>query len=695
MLKPGYFLQNRYEIISCIGSGGMADVYKAKDHKLNRLVAIKMLKEEYRADGAFVSKFRVEAQAAAGLTHANIVNVYDVGEENGVNFIVMELVEGITLKEYIAKKEKLPVREATSIALQVAAGLETAHANGIIHRDVKPQNIIISVDGKAKIADFGIARAATSNTINSSVMGSVHYCAPEQTRGGYSDAKSDIYSMGIVMYEMVTGRVPYDGSSTVEVALKHLQEEMIPPRRLNPEVPFSTEQIILKCTQKSPDRRYANMSELIRDLKQSLVDPDGNFVTIPTVSRDAQTKMLSKDEVSRIKQGAVMPSYSERQRGSALEELEREEHGAREEMQRRERERKRKQAAENDSGERIVLVVSIVAALIIGAIAIFLIGHVTGLFGEKRTPDAPKETSAPAMVEVPDIRGKTESEAKEMLRGLGLGFKYTGETASDSYGAGQVAVQSVEAGTAVAPNTTVSYQISTGPSTTLTIPDLTGRSLSDAQAALDSMELTYQVDTTRYSDTVQQGYVLTTNPGPGSSVRAGDVVTIYVSQGPDSTVVQVPDMRGKYVDDANAVLSNLGLYVYIVTEYSDTVAKGLVIDQDVEPASTVRTGTAVTVIVSAGSADDAGQSGSGGSWMCAAQLLAPADWDGEPVRIILEQNGEETTIFEGTTTFPYFLNVQGQPGIAEGTVTIYTLDPSSLDIISTTIYSGIEFDQVQ
>ena len=259
-------------------------MYRAKDHKLNRFVAVKVLKQEFKDDSEFISKFRVEAQAAGGLAHANIVNVYDVGEENGINFIVMELVEGITLKAYIAKKGKLSVREATSIMLQVAAGLEAAHNNGIIHRDVKPQNIIISVDGKAKVADFGIARAVSSNTINSSAMGSVHYSSPEQTRGGYSDAKSDIYSLGITMYEMLTGRVPFDGDSTVAVALKHLQEEIQSPRKLEPEIPFSTEQIILKCTQKSPDRRYANMTELIRDLKESLVNPEGNFVTIPKLN---------------------------------------------------------------------------------------------------------------------------------------------------------------------------------------------------------------------------------------------------------------------------------------------------------------------------------------------------------------------------------------------------------------------------
>ena len=284
MLKEGMFVQERYEIIGRIGSGGMADVYKAKDHKLNRFVAMKVLKQEFREDKAFISKFRVEAQSAAGLAHPNIVNVYDVGEDHGISYIVMELVEGITLKEYIDKKGRLAVREATSIAIQVCMGLEAAHRNGIVHRDVKPQNIIISTDGKVKVTDFGIARAASSNTINSSVMGSVHYSSPEQARGGYSDYKSDIYSLGITLYEMLTGTVPFDGDSTVAIAIKHLQEELPSPRKYVPDLPKSTVQIIYKCTQKSPDRRYNDMAEVIRDLKESLVNPEGDFVQLTPIN---------------------------------------------------------------------------------------------------------------------------------------------------------------------------------------------------------------------------------------------------------------------------------------------------------------------------------------------------------------------------------------------------------------------------
>ena len=301
MLKTGMIIAERYEIVSKIGTGGMADVYKAMDHKLNRFVAVKVLKPEFREDATFVKKFRSEAQAAAGLTHPNIVNVFDVGDDEGVYYIVMELIEGITLKEYISKKGKLSVKEATSIAIQVSMGLEAAHSHGIVHRDVKPQNIIISTDGKVKVTDFGIARAASSNTISSNVMGSVHYSSPEQVRGGYSDEKSDIYSLGITLYEMVTGRVPFDGDTTVAIAIKHLQEEMVPPSVYSPDLPYSLEQIIMKCTQKSVDRRYNKMEDVIEDLKHSLIDPQGDFVKLTSVDTDAKTVVISDEELGEIK----------------------------------------------------------------------------------------------------------------------------------------------------------------------------------------------------------------------------------------------------------------------------------------------------------------------------------------------------------------------------------------------------------
>lgn len=305
MLAVGTFLGDRYEILELIGSGGMADVYRAKCHKLNRFVAIKVLKSEFSSDASFVAKFKAEAQSAAGLMHPNIVNVYDVGEEKGMYYFVMELVEGITLKHYIEKKIRLTAKEAVSIAIQVSMGIEAAHNNGIIHRDIKPQNIIISKEGKVKVADFGIAKAASSNTVTSHAMGSVHYTSPEQARGGYSDAKSDIYSIGITLFEMVTGHVPFDGETTVAVAIKHIQEEMPSPRVYVPDVPISVEQIIGKCCQKNPDRRYHDVSQLIQDLKRSLTNPDDGFVVINEPRSNEGTKAMPDDR-SQIRRPSMM-----------------------------------------------------------------------------------------------------------------------------------------------------------------------------------------------------------------------------------------------------------------------------------------------------------------------------------------------------------------------------------------------------
>ncbi len=771
MLKAGTFLQNRYEIINRIGSGGMANVYKARDHKLNRFVAVKVLKQEFRNDKAFLSKFRVEAQAAAGLAHSNIVNVYDVGEDRGTSFIVMELVEGITLKTYIGKKGKLSVREATSIALQVAAGLEAAHNNGIVHRDVKPQNIIISMDGKAKIADFGIARAANSDTISSSAMGSVHYCAPEQSRGGYSDAKSDIYSMGITMFEMLTGRVPFDGDSTVEVALKHLQEEIPSPRKFTPEIPFATEQIILKCTQKSPDRRYNKMSELIRDLRESLVNPNGNFVVIPILDRKAHTVELSRDEMNQIKKNS-MPSYNNRMdvgaadkitesvtatgdqrmypyggnyyQNSGYQDLRHNQSGKSRERgseynpdsydtpyrdrmnypgedgedrngvvdgypdDTRQR-RNREEDWEEESGshvEKVITVISVIAAVIIGLVILFFVGRALGLFGQtgasgfitgsgstEKTGNGEAVSST-----VPDILGKTEEEAKQLLKEQSLGASYMGEGTSSQYAKGQVMTQSVEAGTKVQPNTTIEYTISLGAEQTLKLPDLTNATEEEATKALQSMGLTWKVDTTRYSDTVEEGRVINTNPGAGSSLKSEEQVTIYISQGQKVGQVAVPPLIGHYATEAVTLLDTLGLYAYQTEVYSDTVEKGIVIDQDIVAGNNVETGSTITLTVSLGKADTGEIEilNTEGTWMCNAQLNAPEGYNGSSmlVRIELVQGESVTTVFEGETTFPYILNVTGQAGVTTGTVNVYTLDSSTREVVQETTYGPVNFQLV-
>ena len=441
MIKVGMIIGDRYEILEKIGTGGMSDVYKAKDHKLNRFVAAKVLKQEFSENANFVSKFRIEAQAAAGLMHPNIVNVYDVGEEDGIYFIVMELVEGITLKKYIEKKARLSVKEAVSIAIQVSMGIESAHNNHIIHRDIKPQNIIISKEGKVKVTDFGIAKAATSNTITSNVMGSVHYTSPEQARGGYSDEKSDIYSLGVTMFEMLTGRVPFNGETTVAIAIKHIQEEMPSPRDYVSEIPVSVEQIVFKCCQKSPDRRYQSMAELIVDLKRSLMTPDEDFVKVVDSEEEASTRTITDREMVQIKrQSEHRDSMEEamhlrrekdvkrnagRKYVMVEEEDEEDEEEDEEYYEYYEEDEEDEEEEENyDSGmERLTTILAVLAAVLIGCIVLFLVGRAFGLFEfglpaekEETTQEEEKKPDV-AMI---DVVGKNIDEVKVSLLEINL-----------------------------------------------------------------------------------------------------------------------------------------------------------------------------------------------------------------------------------------------------------------------------------
>ena len=441
MLTVGTYLADRYEILDKIGAGGMSDVYKAKDHILGRFVAIKVLKAEFSDDRSFVTKFRTEAQSAAGLEHPNIVNIYDVGSEDGLYYIVMEYVEGITLKTYIEKKGQLSFKESVSIAIQVARGIEAAHNKQITHRDINPQNIMSSTEGKVKVTDFGIARAATSNTIHSDVMGSVHYTSPEQARNGFVDGKSDIYSLGIVMYEMVTGRVPFDGDTTVSIAIQHLQEEMVAPSVYAPDVPVSLEKIILKCTQKSQDRRYATMGDLLVDLKHALMEPDKDFVVIDSAVNQAKTTVIREDEVRGIKeQAAKYHAAAEkqpvRQKYEQVDEDEDEDDD---------------EGFLNPKMEKAVTILGIVTAVIIIFIIIYLIGSMVGLFGGKRDKAEEEPIVDPVVedsgkVEMIDLRGKSFDEAKAELEELGLKIYQSSVEESEEYEQGQIISQDKKPG---------------------------------------------------------------------------------------------------------------------------------------------------------------------------------------------------------------------------------------------------------
>lgn len=604
MLKEGIFLGKRYEILERVGSGGMADVYKGKDHKLNRFVAVKVLKSDYRSDEVFIQKFLSEAQAAAGLMHPNVVNVYDVGQDRGLYYMVMELVEGITLKDYIEKKGQLSANETISISIQMATGIKAAHDQHIIHRDIKPQNIIISIDGKVKVTDFGIARATTSTqTISTNVMGSVHYTSPEHARGGNVDEKSDIYSAGITMYEMITGHVPFDGDSTVSVAIKHLQEEIPSPVKEVPEIPYSLECIILKCTQKNAERRYQNCQELIMDLKRSLVDPDGDFVNNPEyVPGGDETVMMSDEDQRRIQNRSNYQQdyyedddYDERYDDDYNDD----------EYDDYEDDYERSRGKGDGGGSAVSSVLKVVVALaiiVIAAVLIYMVAKSGGFF-DKISVDSPiKEEEETKQVSVPYLIGLTEDEAKKELAEDGLGYGVLERKQSDEFARGEIMEQSPEADEMVDVNTEIKVVVSTGKTVEKKkVPDVTGQDEAAARNMMTNSGFVVEVEQ-REDDNVPIGKVITTAPAGGVEVVEGTKIILYVSKGSDK--VEVPSLKGYTKEEAENILANAELSGSVSEEFSDEVEEGRVISQSPEAGQKVPKNTPISYVVSKGKEED-------------------------------------------------------------------------------------------
>ncbi len=646
MIKIGMMLGDRYEILEKIGTGGMSDVYKAKDHKLNRPVAVKVLKQEFSENANFVSKFRAEAQAAAGMMHPNIVNVYDVGEEGGTQYIVMELVEGITLKKYIEKKSRLSVKEATSIAIQVSMGIEAAHNNHIIHRDIKPQNIMISKDGKVKVTDFGIAKAVSSNTITSNVMGSVHYTSPEQARGGYSDEKSDIYSLGITLFEMLTGRVPFNGETTVAIAIKHIQEPMPSPRTYVGDIPISVEQIVLKCTQKSPDRRYQNMQELIDDLKRSLMTPDIDFVKLDDPDEEAATRAITEEELSevrdrvrvrdeyedeysvRVNKENVRPAPGKKQAssgkgknqtsrsGQSRNSSSGTRNGRRPDYIDDRKQSKSSQGGRNtrisQTGDKITTVAAVIAAVVIGIIIIVIVGRKIGLFDFNRSSE-PDVASA----EITEATPSPDAELSE-------------------------------------------NQVAT--------PDVIGMSFAEAVATLNKEGL--EVEKVEVpSDTVQKGNIVDQLPAAGVAVERGSSVTLSVSTGASQSKVHVPKLIGLDPMDATALLIENGLQAGTIEETTnpDENLTGKICYQSYTEDSAVDAGTVIDMKLSIGVGTV--------TYSYIGNIESPSVEDGDYVSgteatVILTTNAGVELKRETTSSFPVSMNISGIADSESGVVSI-------------------------
>jgi len=608
-LRAGTYLQDRYEILEQIGSGGMSVVYKAKCHKLNRQVAIKVLKEEFSSDSNFVSKFNMEAQAAAGLSHPNIVSVYDVIDEGKLHYIVMELIEGITLKSYIAKKGRLEVKETIGIAIQVAQGIAAAHEQHIIHRDIKPQNMIISKDGKVKVADFGIARAVSAQTLSSAAMGSVHYISPEQARGGYSDERSDLYSLGITMYEMATGRVPFEGENTVSIALAHLNDALIPPSVYHPEIPIQLEQIIIKCAEKKPERRFASAGDVIHALRKTLLQSESEFVktdasaVVPPQEEktlNSETIPISEEELAQINDRKRLPVAGE----AAAEKPEREIIPAKKKSK-----KKNPEDEVNSQIERLFAGAGIVVAIIIVVVMIVVFIKLSGMlkfgFSDKETETSTELAMAGAEdtslsdteVYMPDLYDMTEDMAEAQLEASDLNMKRTYEF-SDDVESGHVISQTPKADEVVARWSSVTVVISNGTDKIvlagLVTDDMEGK---DAKSLLESKNLVVNV-VEEESETVTAGKILRYEP---ERVLEGGTVTLYVSSGPHVNLVPIPALEGKPEEEAIALLAEAGLSPgNTSTAYSDTVERGHIISQSGGSDGMIPAGGMIDYVVSSG-----------------------------------------------------------------------------------------------
>lgn len=603
MVKPGMFISDRYEIIEKVGSGGMADVYRAMCHRLNRYVAIKILKPEFSADTSLVTKFRAEAQSAAGLSHPNIVSVYDVGDDGDLHYIVMELVEGITLKKFIEKKGMLDVKEAIGIAAQISLGLEAAHDNHIVHRDIKPQNIIISREGKVKVADFGIAKAATTNTVTQGAIGSVHYLSPEQARGGYSDEKSDIYSLGVTMYEMLCGKVPFAGDNTVSVALSHIQYDPVPVREVNPAVPYSVDMIVQKCMQKRPENRYLSASELIVDLRRAIMNPNGDFVQINTgVVSDSPTKSMTQDELAVIKSAAKSPVTRYEGKQQVNNKILREEE---EELDR----------SDTKWDKLLFFVVIAVILTFMGAIIFVVVKFMNGIrSGNIIDPTGPptatvaKENGTPTLsptpravlevVSMPNVVGRTLEDAKDILKRQSENFVILdGKTEySELYPAGTVIQQYPMAYTDVMLDERIELTISVG-AEAMIIPDYTLWNYLDAKTAAEN-DFTVRIEF-EPSLTIESNRVIRTIPEREMMLEKGQELVLVVSRG--EAVESVPQLIGLTLEAARDMLTLKNLEVGNVTYTgSFTFAAGQITFQSQAFGNIVPIGTKIDLEISSG-----------------------------------------------------------------------------------------------
>ena len=556
MILEGKMLGNRYEIIEKVGNGGMATVYRAEDKVLKRNVAVKVLKDEFTTDEEFIKRFEIEAQSAARLTHPNIVSIYDVGSEDNLYYIVMELIRGKTLKEIIVEERgPLPWKWSVNVAIQIASALEMAHKNNIIHRDIKPHNIIITEDGIAKVTDFGIAKAVSNSTITAfgTTIGSVHYFSPEHARGGFTDAKSDLYSLGVVMYEMVTGRVPFDADTPVSVALKHMQEEPEEPIELNPNLPSAVNRIIMKALKKDTTLRYQTATDMLADLRQALKNQNGDFVEDRDYDATAKTQKINTDLYGNIEED----------------------------------DNSKKKGKKDNKFVAFIKKHKVLSAFI-GLILLFAISLGGTL--------AFLNITNPAEVELPDVVGLSKEEAQKTVEDLKLVFEVSSEEFNKDVPEGFVISQDPTyiANYNVKEGSTVKVVISKGQEKT-TVPKVVGMTREEAEDALEEANLKAEI-VEETSRTVEEGYVISQEVEAESEAYAGDTIKIHVSTGTGIKQVTVQNVVGQTEANARSTLEGQGLKVN-VTYVDATTDDGKVTKQSVTGGTTVDEGTTVTLTV--------------------------------------------------------------------------------------------------
>lgn len=665
MVSIGTIIGDRYEILEKVGSGGMADVFRAKCHRLNRYVAIKILKQDYSEDTKFVTKFRGEAQAIAGISHPNIVGIYDVGEENGMYYIVMELVDGITLKKYIEEKGKLSVKEAVGIALQIANGLEAAHSNHIIHRDIKPQNILIARDGTAKVTDFGIAKAASSNTITANAMGSVHYISPEQARGGYSDEKSDIYSLGVTMYEMLSGTLPFNGESAVAIALAHIQEEAVPLAALDATIPKGISNIVNKCMQKKKELRYSCVADLIADLKMFLQDPSGDYGVIGNLYKNDGTIFMSKDDVNTLRDASRKGMGPVEQKPEPQEPEEPEEPESNSDV--------------DPKLEKALVFGSIGVAIIIGLVILYMVGRVLGFWGSAKpesdsgsSSTTASETAKPGSdtsgdeITLEDYANKIKDYVETDLSNYDITCTVT-EEASDEIEKGYVIRTSPAAGSTVAKGGKVELIVSSGVEQ-VSIPDTTGDTITDAYQTLNDKGFKVKQGEDVYSSQAI-GKVAYTKPAAGKKVDKGATITIYPSKGEETKYVKVPNLLGMTRSQAKSALEKAGLKYGSETKSYSSTQKNRVCVQSVSSGNEVEEGSTVDVTLSLGPEKTYTYEGS-------VTIANPFEYETDSgiIKVILKQDGNTTTVREEQKTyydFPWTLDGIKGSSANQGEITVY------------------------